>query len=80
MLCPMTDLRYHGSNATAEHLEKLHCQNIFWKNNASRRYFSEHFRFTRKAATEQIQNFCHGGPPLILMYSSAKMLLKHFKM
>ena len=29
---------------------------------------AEHFRFTRKAATEQIQNFCHGvyrttGPP-----------------
>ena len=21
---------------------------------------AEHFRFTRKAATEQIQNFCHG--------------------
>ena len=21
---------------------------------------SEHFRFTRKAATEQIQNLCHG--------------------
>ena len=29
----------HCYHATAEHLEELHCQNIFWKNNASRRSF-----------------------------------------